>query len=370
MKSLSKNNVFRFSLFIFVLLIVYAEPLYMQTKKLICNQCFPIDQAINLEEEGIRNVEQRTKEIISASIIKYNNLGKKSKYLDSVPYITHHVYFTPSENPKPLKPADILNIIKTSFDLNKFSPRWKHYIWTNNPEILPPEFAMIPNLEIRNIDEFKDHMIYKELTSLIYSTNFSKRYFAASSDVARMMIVEKLGGIYMDLDYEIYDYPAFMRLIRTNNFVGGVITNYAKFSEANSSFFAAKPAHQILTSAVSLLYRNLTSKDLPNYVKFPCSRSHSNVFTTSMSLTIAIYKNLDVKTDIYLPLRFLFDVSKERLLLGKTIIPREIYGIKYLEKPIGNDRFSGSWHISSDWEDEPCLPNFKIEQIELLKANE
>ena len=369
MKSLSKNNVFRFSLFIFVLLIVYAEPLYMQTKKLICNQCFPIDQAINLEEEGIRNVEQRTKEIISASIIKYNNLGKKSKYLDSVPYITHHVYFTPSENPKPLKPADILNIIKTSFDLNKFSPRWKHYIWTNNPEILPPEFAMIPNLEIRNIDEFKDHMIYKELTSLIYSTNFSKRYFAASSDVARMMIVEKLGGIYMDLDYEIYNYQTLMELIRTNNFVGGVVADFVTFFEANNSFFAAKPAHPIVFTALSFLYRNLTSKDLPNYVKFPCARSYSNIVTTLIPLTVAIYKKLDIKTDILLPYRFLFDLSEKRFVFQNTTIPQEKYGIKYLEKPIGNDRFSGSWHKTLDWDDCPCLQDFKTEQMMLLEAN-
>ena len=368
MRQFFSSNFFCFAFLIFVLLLVNLEPLYKKAKALTCQQCFSKDDYRILEEEGIKDVAQRTKEMISAGIIKYNHLGDNPVYLDSIPYITHHVYFTASGDPKTIKPIDILNIIKTSFELNKINPKWKHYIWTNQPEIMPKEFEMIPNLEIRNIEEFKNHFLYKELSSLIYATNFSKRYFAASSDIARLMIVEKFGGIYMDLDYEIYEYKTLMQLIRSNNFVSGAIVESVNFYEVNSSFFAAKPGHTIISTALSLSYRNLTSTSLPNYINFPCSKFHSGIVTTMVPLTVGIYKALDIKTDILLPIRFIFNIYKPELPYT-AIVSKEIYQLKYQEKPIGNDRFSGSWHQKSYMEDEPCLKNFKNELLELMADN-
>ena len=367
MKSIVKSNFALISLFLFfTIIVINASTIHYAYKKLTCPKCVSGgDYSIILKEERIINPKQRTDELIKNSITKFNNLWHNPIYLDSIPYITHHVYFTPTKKPLEIIHSNTISIATKILTLNKINDKWKHIIWTNNFTIIPPIFKNIENLEIRDISEFKDHKLYQDMATFIYATNFKKHFFSTSSDIARLMALEKFGGLYMDLDYEIYDYKTLVQLLRTNDFVTGILASRGEFFEANNALIASKPNHPILKTALNLIDRNLNATDKPAYIKFPCSRFLSILSTAGpVNFTVAIYNSMQPKTDILLPIRMIYNVDK---ISPKITLPGELYGVNYLSIPIGDDRFAGSWIIKTDWDECPCLKDFKTEQLKLLQ---
>jgi hypothetical protein len=366
MKRLNIQTFVAILVLLSTLVAIYANTLHRAYKTLTCPKCFPgTDYNIVFSSENIIEPEKRSKEIMMHSIQKLNNLWHNPVYIDSIPYITHHIYFTSETYPKILNPDYSLNIAHKALRFNQMHSKWRHIIWTNNKTIMPEIFHAIPNIEIRHISEFKDHALYEDLLSFICSAPIDKGHFSTASDIARLMMLEKFGGIYMDLDYELYQYQTLIQLMRTNNFITGIVVSRGSFFEANNSMIASKPEHIILKTSMQMIQRNLHSKNKPAYILYPCSKFLSHLSTSSpINFTVAIYKALDTQTDILLPIRMIYNIDK---ISPKITMPDELYGIQYQSIPIGDDQFSGSWNDPQDQEFQPCLQDLKTEQLKLIK---
>jgi hypothetical protein len=317
------------------------------------NKCQCVDSFSKniLTEEGFANWQARANELMDASIEILNKNRNKipsNNFLDIVPFITHHTYFTSLVRPSSISSKD-LNIISANFTKLKASNpdlKWKHYFWTNNKDSIPREILELDGVEVRLVQDFHQDILYPQLLDFLKSAENKKRFFSMASDLVRLLVVEKYGGIYMDLDYEIYDAKSLMSFVRNSHFLSGVVSN-TPFPRANSSFFSAKPHHDIIKTAKSLLIRNyLKGDDVPEYVKNPCSGFTEAINYGPITFTIAIYKAADITTDIYFPNRIIYKNNSEAP--ANKIISKIYNNHFYESKLLGSDHFSGSWISPED----------------------
>jgi mannosyltransferase OCH1-like enzyme len=193
---------------------------------------------------------------------------------------------------------------------------------------------------IKNLNEFSSHALYFRIYEYIAAGPRDKRFFAQAADILRILAVNKYGGIYMDLDYEIYRADYLVKLFRSYDFIGGVQSEEPyPYPVASNAFFASMKSHPILQLVDSMMVRNLMTEKIPDYVKYPYSKLISVLFNTGPTvLTVAIYKAADVNKDIYLPFRFLFNMNHRDLPI--THARDRVYaGLRYSELPIGDDSF-------------------------------
>lgn len=281
-----------------------------------------------------------------------------------IPAITHHIYF--SSNIKKLNDFYIAKMTANFEKLNALESRWKHYIWTNNPEIFPQEIIHFKGVEIKDINELNGHILYQNLIYVLNKGVNSRAYFAEGSDILRFMVVNQFGGIYQDMDYEIYNAKALESLMKKFDFIGGRENNNSE-SYYGSAFFAAKANHPILNNAIEMKYRNLDDKKMPEYIKYPCYSNDLIYFNSPPLLTVAYFNrnNIDGNSDIILPSWMIFnnifarfknktcaynDIKKEEFEYNNQNLKKLMIEFKSLNKEdskfdiIGADMFCGNWY--------------------------
>ena len=231
-----------------------------------------------------------------------------------IPTITHHVYFTYDEKPIALSEFYIEKIKNNFNKLNALNIDWQHIIWTNSLKIIPGEILKIKGVTIKQIDVFKDHQLYDNLANIIERGNFSKPYFAEGSDLIRLMAIQKFGGVYSDMDYEIYNPQSLYDLMREFDFLGGREISNLK-SYYGNAFMAAIPNHPVINEALKLEHRNynatMDSIDVPDYVKYPCRETTRVYFNGPPLFTLAYFlkNNVDGNNDIILPTWMIFNAK-------------------------------------------------------------
>lgn len=331
-------------------------------------------------QEGY-NYSESNQKIIIDSLKKIS----EEPYLNpiyKIPLITHQVYFTQDNSTKKLSDFYIENIKITINKLNNIG-NWQHFIWTNNKKL----FNEIDNAKIRTIDEFSDHPLYSNLLEMLIKGKESRAYLAEASDLLRLMALQKFGGLYKDLDYEIYNEHKLNDFIKKFDFIGGRERLSIK-SYYGNSFIAAKPNHPIINKAIENLYRNhhLNSSS-PIYLKYPSMEFDRIYFNGPPLITIAYFgqNNIEGNNDIILPQWMIYNknfahsknkycdfskISKNDIytnnnkieelisnfiLQNKNEIPKDgkiskqeqniYYNTKYRSKYpiIGADMFCGSW---------------------------
>ncbi len=255
-------------------------------------------------QEGF-NYEKLDKEFTTASLNKLKDPNIKAGDISKIPTISHKVYFAPQNNKVKLNDFYIEEL-KTNFNrLNSLSVEWQHIIWTNQADLFPNEVTSIKGVEIRSILEFESHPSYKNLLEIIDKGNNFKPHLAEASDLLRLMAVQKYGGVYSDMDYEIYKPTELFKLIRKFDFI---ITRETIriHSMYPNGFIAAKPNHPILNEALARSLRNYNLKDndnIPEYLKYPCNRYDRLFFSGTVLTTLAYFakNNIDGNSDIILP---------------------------------------------------------------------
>ncbi len=293
------------------------------------------------------NYELADKEATENSFNKLNNLSQNSAL--KIPPITHHIYF--SDNSKQLNDF-YLEKMKANYDrLNALSLEWQHFIWTNKPEIFSDEVKNMKGVKVALVDELQDHILYETLIKSIANGVQSKSYYAEGSDLLRIMALEKFGGIYNDMDYEIYNAARLFELIKNFDFIGGRETSQRKSFYGNS-FFAAKSNHPILQEMIRL--RNIDNQQSPDYIMYPCYTNDMIYFNGPPLLTIAYFKqnNIDGNNDVILPSRMIFNTEFARLK-NNTCHYNEITKEDFIlsnnnlddsNDIIGADMFCGNWY--------------------------
>lgn len=267
-----------------------------------------------------------------------------------IPLITHHIYFTSTENPREIDDLSLNKTVISTRRLNEVDSNWKHYIWTNNPNIIPDSLRTLGNVEVRLADEFKNHKLYEQLETITQSG-----WFAQASDLYRYMVLDKFGGVYFDLDYEIYRAEKLLPLVRAFNFLGGKELPQ-ELTAVGNSFIASSPEHPIIRTALDLLERNSNYEidpAKPEYVQYPCTKWHRTWLESGpMMLTIAVFKatNKNNTIDVIMPDKvfYNFEYAQSHALSSRCHNPQKIVN-KLVGETIGADMFCGSWSANENF---------------------
>jgi len=240
--------------------------------------------------------------ITSNSLKKLEDLSIKPGEAPKIPLVTHHVYFSNINSSKNLD-VFFIEKMKTYYTkLNELNNSWQHYIWTNNPSLFPAEVKNIKGVVIKNSQEFANSSAYPSLLDILQKSEQLKPYLAQATDLVRLLAVQKYGGIYTDMDYEIYNPQYLFELMQNFDYIGTRETIRLDSFYANS-FFAAKPNHPILNFAVERSFINYQKTDTPEYVKYPCNIYDGILFSGPVLITISYFSknNIDRNNDIILP---------------------------------------------------------------------
>ena len=230
------------------------------------------------EQEGIDFTKQN-EEIINDSLNKLLDKDLPLSDKPIIPTITHSAFFTFS--PNKINDYYIENLKSNFKKLDNLDPNipWIHYLWTNNPDVFPQEFKNKDNIKIKSIDEFKNNKLYPYLETSLNNGKETKAYLSESADTISYLILQKYGGIYTDMDYEIYNPLYLYNLMKKFNLMVGRGTVEIK-SIFLSGFVATTADHPVINEALRLLYRNYSlTPDTPDYIKYPYAeveRIHSN----------------------------------------------------------------------------------------------
>lgn len=262
------------------------------------------------KQEGFDYIKE-DQAITARSLEKILNLNLFSKSF-KIEKITHHMYFFSKEKTNDINPFIIQIVNNTTERLNEAATDWKHYIWTNDVSLLQDNFHNNINYIYKNYNEFHKHHLYKYLIEAIESNEIAK--FSEASDLLRFMVIEKYGGIYMDMDYEIYDATYIVKLMQNFDFIAG--RESAKpLSNYGSAFLASKAYHPISSEMIKLEARNYSSNNhKPDYIKYPCYTSTKIIFNAPTLVTTAFFRknNLESNNDLILPSWMIFNFGFAR----------------------------------------------------------
>ena len=270
-----------------------------------------------IRQEGF-NYDQENAKIILSSLNKLLDKNIKLPEIPKIPTITHKVYLVSEDRLTKLDDFYIEEL-KVNFNkLNNLGYNWQHNIWTNKTSLFPDDVVNIKGVKIRNLVEFKGHPLYEYLLEVLNKGNSIKPHLAEAADLTRLLAVQKFGGIYSDMDYEIYNPKALYDLMRKFDFLAGRETP-SQASYYGNAFFAAKPNHPIINEALKLELRNRQLKeDVPTYIKYPCNNYDNLYFNGPPLLTISYFRknNIDGNSDVILPPWMIFNLYFARFKNG------------------------------------------------------
>ena len=268
----------------------------------IMKKCYKTNRDIleMFKQEGFDYLIE-DKKVTDSGIKKLDKKTPLSSKL-KIPLVSHHVYFTSEKKPKRLNDYFESKLITSFVKLNKVSNNWKHFIWTNNLEIFSSRIKDIKGVEIRSIEEFHDDPLYPYLKKALKNGQELRPYFSEGSDLMRFLALNKFGGMYNDMDYEIFNPEEMHKLFFQYDFVGareiaGEISYYA------SAFIAAKPGHPILQEIIKKDLRNYKLEAVPDYVKYHCTEIDRIYSNAPPLVTMSYFRknNIEGNNDIILP---------------------------------------------------------------------
>ncbi len=277
------------------------------------------DSEAMMKQEGVsKHADQM---VINDGLNKLRNFHNIDEKL-TISKISHHIHFAFSDVKQNINEF-YMALLTTSFNkLNQASTGWKHYIWTNKKSIFPQEITNIPGVIVKDLKEFQNHELYPYIARAIDEANLAKStaYFVEASDLTRLIVVQKYGGVYADMDYDIYNANALEKYLKKFDFIGGRET-FAEHSYYGSAFFAAKPNHPIINYAVLLALRNHNLdkySKVPDYIKYPCNEIDRMYFGSPPLITLAYFakNNINNNRDIILPAFMVYYASFARTKIG------------------------------------------------------
>lgn len=177
--------------------------------------------------------------------------------------------------------------------------------------------------------------------------------FAGVSDVLRIAVVKDIGGMYFDLDYNLFDqdkihlidkkYNLFDLMTNYETIVGKETSNNNRL--CNAFIYANEPNRAVLEETWSIIKRNIITPDKVDYIKYSAHEAERIILQTGpIPLTIGFIKGEGDK-DIAIDFGGLiyYDSNKKQ----------EPYKVKMDGKvgAMGYDSWGGSWRndYKSSW---------------------
>lgn len=281
----------------------------------LCHSVNIIDHRINqFLQEGFVFTEEKRK-VAADARVKLLNLDKIESNELKVPLFSHQVYFTNINNPKEIDFVSLNKTIHSLNNLNQANENWHHYLWTNYPEIIQNEIVNIKNLEVLKYDNNYIYNITDSFLGDLSARAIESKFYSEASDMVRYAALMRIGGMYRDLDYEIYKAEGITRLLYHFNFVAGTEFD-CPYSIFANGFIINNPGHPVISKIIEQIYRNKVERvDLPDYIKYPCNNMARVVFETGpVAFTVAYFSvnNINGNNDIIMPNGILYNTNYSR----------------------------------------------------------
>jgi ankyrin repeat protein len=275
-----------------------------------------------------------------------------------MPLISHQIFLSNSKCSTTIDPVSLKQTLLSIDRLNSVAQGWKHIIWTNCPASINDEALIMPNVELRNIKnpeyQITKDALYPTLLDLI-----NQELYSPASDIIRYIAVKLYGGLYRDLDLEIYEANKFLELMKTFHFFAGR-EHGNKLSAVGSAVFAAVPEHPVISKAHYIIVRNvglIQEQLLPEYISRPC-----NLFAKIMHqfgpfvITIASYQalNTDGYYDVIMPDNVLFNANLAHYVTSESRCSSDMFASPLAQvfdmqiKTYSADMACGNWYNSKN----------------------
>lgn len=173
---------------------------------------------------------------------------------------------------------------------------------------------------------------------------YQAKKFVGMSDTVRVAAVKDLGGIYFDLDYNLYDqsiahskgkYNLFDLMKHYDSVVGKEIPNGVHSRLCNAIISANKPSSNVMTSIWDTIKKNIQHSESVDYIKYSASNLDFVICQTGpIAATVGFLKaagQYDIALDFGLMYYNEFKRPPHQVKVNGSIAP------------IGYDTWGGSW---------------------------
>ncbi len=185
---------------------------------------------------------------------KYRNLDSKEGNYTKIPKTLHNIWLTSPDKPIQLRAQDIRNAIKNKNLFNdEDNESWAHILWTNSKDLIGPSVKKLINsgIEVREMSEIKEHLSNYD----IVEQEINLKHWGIASDTLRYDIVNHMGGLYADINYEFAKAPNMES--QTFDFFTATFDPKAYHFSIDNFMFGAKPNHPVIQETQNLVRENL-----------------------------------------------------------------------------------------------------------------
>ncbi len=233
-------------------------------------------------------VSKKTSEAVAKC--NHNALTKDVVAAKDIPLTTHHIWLTNPENPKELS-DHMLAWAKKSAAVLSGNANWKNIFWVNEKKLIPNTVKELEKVGclFKEIYELGPLQLERE-----YSSAMSASKFGLASDILRYEILDKLGGLYFDTDYDLLADP--YKLHGQVDFYTG-IEPFGKF-KAGNAIIGAKPNHPIIKNMMEHIKQWTDQNTAPKFLK-DCSNFDQTIYITGpFGFTKAYLEHSNVENNI------------------------------------------------------------------------
>ncbi len=234
-------------------------------------------------------------ELYSFGLQKYadlvrTNLDAPKAEINKIPYLVHHVWLTHPQSPREIDPVDIANVLETKRIFENSNKKWAFVVWTNDKSLIPNSVLELERhgVEVKSMYSLREELrLFNRVEELI-----ANKHWGMASDILRYSLVEHLGGVYADLNFE------FKRTIEDEMY------KFDYFAQDFiNNFFAAKPNHPIISNLLDKVESNLETP--PPYIASidDSSLLFKTVYVSLLPFSLAYLEasNLEGNVDIVYP---------------------------------------------------------------------
>ncbi|CAO4840558.1 MAG: hypothetical protein CNLJKLNK_00263 [Holosporales bacterium] len=206
-----------------------------------------------------------------------------------IPLNIFTIWLTNPSNPKGLSDAST-KLIKETHDNCSSAFGWTHYLCvhriSDNPSITQGKNVIELSILMNEPD-------YSRVKAK-YEAALDMRNYGMASDIARLVVLHKFGGIYQDTDVAIMQSPK--RLHQLCDFYAGIES--PKALAPGNAIMAAKTRHPIICKYLDFIANGCDDLRLPEHLKDPVRRT---LFETGPYALARAYFSARTEWDVMLP---------------------------------------------------------------------
>jgi mannosyltransferase OCH1-like enzyme len=279
------------------------------------------------------NLMDRYTKLYQENHYKYCTPEQQNQESSTIIPLTTHLIWVGDDDNLYVMPDSYWHWYKNS--LTVLDKGWNHIIWTNTPLMRErisdkvQQYNLRCDVRVIDLKKGYDHRLEG-----IVNNYLTEKKWGSAADCLRLMILQKQGGVYLDVDYEV---KQDLRPFHEHYHFYGAVEPLSFF--VGNAIFASIPGHPALMEALSLLVRNHDHP--PHYITNLTDPMYKSLYKTGPALlTIACHhglgfyghKDIILSPTILYPTNTILHPSPRRTIIqpGKPVPPAS-FGVHYWE---------------------------------------